>query len=210
MRPRRHHQSQDPSEGSRTPRGSSEDRARLRSPHLTVRPVTRETWDDFVRLFEARGGPHHCWCSPYRFRNAHEMSDLEKKAALRALVEDDTPIGVLGYDGDQPVAWCSVAPRESYLRLERSRTMPRVTPAATPTWTVLCFFVARSHRGQGVTRALLRGAAAYARACGAAVVEGYPFDSAGISSTHRGHSRVFQAARFRPQGRRWALGSTRG
>jgi hypothetical protein len=52
---------------------------------------------------------------------------------------------------------------------------------------------------------LLQGAIAYARAQGAKVLEGYPFDSAGISSTHRGHSKVFKKAGFRRDGRRWYL-----
>jgi GNAT superfamily N-acetyltransferase len=172
---------------------------------IRVRPVTGDNWDAFARLFEARGGPHYCWCTVYRFANAHQMKPAEKKAAMERLVLDATPIGVLAYEDEQPVGWCSIAPRETYLKLQRSRTMPRVTRPDTPTWTVLCFYVARSHRHCGVTRALLRGALAYARAQGAKVVEGYPFDAAGISATHHGHSSVFRALRFRQDGRRWFL-----
>jgi GNAT superfamily N-acetyltransferase len=172
---------------------------------LVVRPVTDETWEDFTGLFAARGSPHYCWCTPHRFRDAHEMSNDEKKRGMHRLVAGGTPIGVLAYRGDQPVGWCSVAPRESYVKLQRSRTMPRVTPTETSTWTVLCFFVPRTDRGQGITHALLRGAIAYARSRGAQVVEGYPFDTAGVTSTHRGHSSVYQAAGFRQDGRRWSL-----
>jgi GNAT superfamily N-acetyltransferase len=175
------------------------------SRRYEVRPVTSENWQDFERLFEARGGPHYCFCTPYRFRDAHEMSDIQKKTGMRRLVTDGTPIGVLAYEGEEPVGWCSIAPRETYVKLARSRTMPRVTPSETSTWTVLCFFVPRTHRGRGLTRALLRGAIAYARERGATVIEGYPFDTAGISSTHRGHSSIFKAARFGRQGSRWAL-----
>jgi hypothetical protein len=52
---------------------------------------------------------------------------------------------------------------------------------------------------------LLRGAISYARAEGAKILEGYPFDSAEISSTHRGHSKVFKEAGFRRDGPRWFL-----
>jgi len=82
--------------------------------------------------------------------------------------------------------------------------MPRVTRPDEPTWTVMCFFVPRDHRGEGVTRALVEGAIEYARAEGAAVLEAYPFDTAGISSTHRGHSSVFAAAGFTRDGLRWS------
>ena len=133
------------------------------------------------------------------------MKKTEKKAAMRRLVTGGTPIGVLAYEGDAPIGWCSIAPRETYVKLARSRTMPRVTPLENATWTVLCFFVARPHREKGVARALLEGAVDYARAEGASVIEGYPFDSAGITTTHRGHSSIFKAAGFRSDGRRWAL-----
>jgi GNAT superfamily N-acetyltransferase len=74
--------------------------------------------------------------------------------------------------------------------------MPRVTSSETPTWTVLCFFVARPYRYQHIASAMLEAAVAYAREQGAMVVEGYPFDTAGITSAHRGHSRMFKALGF--------------
>lgn len=174
---------------------------------IDVRPVTRETWGDFVRLFEARGGPHYCWCAPYRFRDAQHLTSAQKKVRMEELVTAGTPIGVLAYDGGAPVGWCSIGPRETYVKLERSKVMPRKTPPETATWTVLCFYVARSHRGTGVARSLLRGAVAYARAQGAKVVEGYPSDTSGLSSRHHGHSSVFKPLRFRQDegDRRWAL-----
>ena len=122
---------------------------------------------------------------------------------MRTFVDSGVPIGVVACKGDEPVGWCSVAPRETYVRLARSRTMPRVTAPATSTWTVLCFFVARAHRKQRVAQALLEGAVAYARRQGAEVIEGYPFDASGITSTHRGHSALFQAAGFESDGKRW-------
>jgi GNAT superfamily N-acetyltransferase len=170
---------------------------------VDVRPVTAETWDDFARLFEAKGSPHYCWCTPFRVRGNPDLTSAERKAVTRRLVDAATPIGVLAYAGGEPVGWCSIAPRETYVRLESSRTMPRVTPPATATWTILCFFIARSRRGQGIPRALLDGAVRYAQKHGARVVEGYPFDSAGVSSTHRGHSSAFAAAGFRQDGKRW-------
>lgn len=170
----------------------------------TVRPVTTETWPDLVQLFTARGGPHYCFCTPYRVTGRRHVDAGEREAVLRDLVGRGTPVGVLAYDGAEPVGWCSVAPRESYARLARSRTMPRATPPESPTWTVLCFFVPRAARGRGLTRVLLDAAVDYARHQGAKVIEGYPFDTAGISATHRGHSSVFAAAGFTPDGRRWA------
>jgi GNAT superfamily N-acetyltransferase len=152
-------------------------------------------------LFSARGSPHYCWCTPYRFSEAQHLDADEKRERLKELVAHGTPVGVLAFAGKAPVGWCSIAPRETYLRLARSRTMPRMTDA--PTWTVLCFFVPRDRRGTGVTAALLAGALRYAKAKGAQEIEGYPYDTAGITSTHRGRSELFAGAGFVQEGKRW-------
>jgi hypothetical protein len=38
----------------------------------------------------------------------------ERKAAMEARVRGGVPIGILGYLGNEPVAWCSIAPRPTY------------------------------------------------------------------------------------------------
>ncbi|MDH3579317.1 MAG: hypothetical protein OEM91_01660 [Hyphomicrobiales bacterium] len=84
---------------------------------LAFRAVTRQTWSDLARLFEARGGPHYCWCMAWRKRPPEaKRGDASArkavlKSALEARVNAGTPIGILGYQGDTPVAWVSIAPR---------------------------------------------------------------------------------------------------
>jgi hypothetical protein len=36
---------------------------------------------------------------------------------MHELVKAGMPIGILAYDGRDPVGWCSIAPRETYGRL---------------------------------------------------------------------------------------------
>jgi GNAT superfamily N-acetyltransferase len=167
---------------------------------LRVAPVTQETLDDYQALFSARGSPHYCWCAVYRASGNPSTKQARRQVMMR-LIERGTPVGVLAYAGTEPIGWCSIAPRESYVKLERSRTMPRVSDA--PTWVVLCFFVRRAERGQGVSAKLLKGALSYARAHGARLIEAYPYDSSKTSATHRGHSRLFAAAGFQQEGTRW-------
>lgn len=121
---------------------------------------------------------------------------------MRRRIRSGTPVGLLAYVDDEPVAWCSVAPREAYDGLATSRTMPPVE--SRPTWSLLCFFVKRAHRRQGLASRLLEAAETYARSEGGKVLEAYPFDTAGLTSTHRGHSRIFQARGFERSGRRWS------
>ena len=99
------------------------------------------------------------------------------RRALRQLVGSGARPGLIAYRGREPVGWCALAPREEYARLERSRVMARVDEE--PVWSVVCFFVARSARGSGVTTALLRAAVDHARKRGARIIEGYPLDPGG-------------------------------
>ena len=56
------------------------------------------------------------------------------------------------------------------------------------------------HRGQGISRALLEGAVAYARANGALAVEGYPVDNRGekvdLTMAYVGTRSMFERAGF--------------
>jgi len=102
------------------------------------------------------------------------------KAQLKALVDSGRPPGLIGYRGKVPVGWVSIGPREDYARLARSPVMKPVD--GQPVWSVICFVVPTEYRGQGVARALLAGAVAYAKKCGARLIEAYPVDK-----PHRSH-----------------------
>lgn len=105
-----------------------------------------------------------------------------------------TPAGILGYCEDEPVAWCSVAPRETYAALERYRALPRIDD--TPVWSVVCLFVDRRFRRQGLTESLLRAAIDYARGHDAPAVEGYPVAPTAPSYRYMGTPDTFRRAGF--------------
>jgi len=96
------------------------------------------------------------------------------KRSLRRAVASGKPPGLLAYVGGESVGWCALAPRETYRRIENSRTLARVDDR--PVWSVVCFFIARPLRRRGLTVRLLREAARYARARGANILEGYPVE----------------------------------
>ena len=48
---------------------------------------------------------------------ASRSDSQAKKNALHEIVDSGTPVGILGYLDDEPVAWCSIAPRDSYRKL---------------------------------------------------------------------------------------------
>ena len=80
--------------------------------------------------------------------------------------------GVLAYRDGEPVGWCSIAPRAEFASLNRSRTLKPLDDE--PVWSIVCFYVHPSHRGEGLVAELLAGAVEWARGQGARTVEGYP------------------------------------
>jgi len=178
---------------------------------LRVLPLTPGRWPDLEAVFEARGCSvaRGCWCMAYRRRGAQPppppgvSRSRANRAALRALVDGETPPGLLGYLGDRPVGWIAIGPREAYARLERSPVMKPVDDRKV--WSIVCFVVPAEHRGRGVATALLAGALAYARDRGATTVEAYPVDRIGRSKDDRlwfGTKSMFDAAGFEEVARR--------
>ena len=128
---------------------------------------------------------------------------LRSKQALKALVAQDPPPGLLGYLGKTPVGWVSLGPRESYAKLAKSPTMKPID--RQPVWSVVCFVVPSEYRKQGVARELLAGAISYASARGVRLLEGYPVDKGEPSATEApwfGSKSMFDEAGFQEVARR--------
>jgi hypothetical protein len=96
------------------------------------------------------------------------------RLAFQSLVARGQVPGILAYKGEEPVAWCAVAPRETYSLLERSVNLARVD--TQPVWSIVCFFVARRHRKQGILTPLICAAVEHVRQQGGKTVEAYPSD----------------------------------
>jgi len=144
--------------------------------NLNFHPLTPERWDDFVKLFGERGACGGCWCMWWRLKR----SDFEKqkgginKEAMKKIVLSGKIPGLLAYNGDEPVGWCSSGPREDFSALERSRVLKRVDDE--PVWSVVCFFIAKPYRKMNLSLELLKASVEYAREKGAGIVEGYPIE----------------------------------
>jgi len=165
---------------------------------LEIQPVTPERWPDLEALFGKHGACGGCWCMWWRLTRSEFAKQLGQgnKEAFKGIVEAGEVPGLLAYADGWPVAWCSVAPRETFSALERSRTLKRVDDQ--PVWSIVCFFVAKSARGKGVMLKLLRAAVEYAKAHGAKIVEGYPIEPTGTLSGSSGFTGV--ASTFRQAG----------
>ena len=131
------------------------------------------------------------------------------KRALKSLVSKKRVPGVIAYAGRTAIGWCSFGPRAEFVRLERSRILKPVDDE--PVWSIVCLFVVKDYRKQGVSRKLIEGAAENARRRGASCIEAYPvepqkdpmppvFAFTGIASAYRkaGFSEVARRSPTRP------------
>lgn len=144
---------------------------------VVVQPLTAETWEALAELFREGGDPRWCWCQYWRLRSkdfgAAKVPELRERlrgqagAAPRA-----APPGLVAFDDDRAVGWVSLGPRDAYERIVRSRVIPKIDD--TPVWSIVCFAVSSSARGQGVGRALLDAAIDFARGRGVQTLEAYP------------------------------------
>ncbi len=166
---------------------------------LEFHPLTPDRWMDLETLFE-RHRNRTCWCMWWRLPRsefARQLGEANKRA-FKAIVESGEVPGVLAYEGGKPVGWCSIGPRESFPALERSWVLKRVDDE--PVWSIVCFFIARPFRRQGLMGGLLRAATEYARERGARIVEGYPVEPKGArlsgSQGFMGIASAFREAGF--------------
>jgi len=178
---------------------------------LRVEPLTPARWSDLEAIFKARGCAlaRGCWCMYYRQSGTRGSlpSGMSRsranRAGLRALVDAGRPPGLIGYRGREPVGWISLGPREEFAKLRRSPVMKPVDDK--PVWSIVCFVVPSACRRQGVARALLDGAIAYARARGASLLEAYPVDRTDRSKDDAmwfGARSMYEAAGFHVVARR--------
>ncbi|MFH1068780.1 MAG: GNAT family N-acetyltransferase [Candidatus Glassbacteria bacterium] len=137
-------------------------------------PLTPERWPDFERLFGPKGACAGCWCRWWRTtaREFEKNKGEGNRRAMKELVEAGVVPGVLAYDEGRPVGWCSVGPREDFVRFAGSRTLKPLDD--TPVWCIVCLFIEKGWRRQGLSVELIHSAVRFARSRGARVVEGYP------------------------------------
>ena len=112
----------------------------------------------------------------WRIGSAYQKnSSAKNKALFQAIVKSGPPPGLLASDGGVPVGWCQIAPRDGLPTMDRSYMLKRVDDK--PVWAISCLFVRKTHRGKGITPALIKAAVTFAAKSGARIVESYPVDT---------------------------------
>lgn len=104
-------------------------------------------------------------------------------------MDKDFPVGLLCYSNSEPIAWCSIAPRDSYRDLQGNKLLTNV-------WSLVCFFIKREFRQKGIIEELLKEAIKYAKSNGAKYVEAYPVDPDSPSYRFMGFKLTFDKMGF--------------
>ena len=160
--------------------------------NLKIQPVDQTNWSDFETLFKSKGGPSYCWCMAWRMTKdelKHNNSPSRKKF-IKQRVMSDTPIGLLAYSGKEAIAWCSIAPRDTYQRLGGDERLENV-------WSIVCFYIKKEFRDKGLVDVLIENAKKYAKKNGADYLEAYPVEPDSPSYRFMGFIKTFEKAEFK-------------
>ena len=154
---------------------------------LTIVPANEASWEDIQTVFGARGDPHRCQCQRFKMEPGESWASVgaeELGHRLRVQTECGHPrakttCGLVAYLDGEPVGWCAVEPRSHHPRLALKMRVPwegreDEDKSDESVWAVTCFVTRAGFRRRGISRALARAAADYARERGARAVEGYP------------------------------------
>lgn len=170
-------------------------------------PVTKENWKDFKNLFGEKGACAGCWCMYWRMRRKEydALRGSGTKRKMKNIVNGGTIPGILAYDNNEPIGWCSIAPREHFPVLDNSRVSKRIDDK--PVWSVVCFFIKKNYRKKGLSVELLNAAKKYVKNNKGKIIEGYPVEPIKGKTADvfawTGLASAFRKAGFKEIIRRW-------
>jgi GNAT superfamily N-acetyltransferase len=169
---------------------------------FNVKPLDKSTWPHFAQLVERHNGIWGgCWCMSFHTEGVgRTRTPGQNRSDKEARVCKGRAHAALVYDGKTCVGWCQFGPTDELPRIKHQRAY-REGLKALPDWRITCFFVDKSHRGQGVASAALAGALKEIARLGGGTVESYPEDVEGRSTSasflHNGTLTMFERQGFR-------------
>lgn len=98
------------------------------------------------------------------------------KRAIKDLVFNGKVPGLIFFLNGKPVAWCSIAPREDFTSLERSKILKRVNDKNV--WSIIYFFIHKQARSQSMHLKTIKGAVQYAK-----IIEAYSINPKKLKSS---------------------------
>jgi GNAT superfamily N-acetyltransferase len=169
---------------------------------IQIKQLTPELGPDYLSFFDHDAFVDNprwqsCYChfnhAPHEEKKWGERTGEENRAAVSDRISRGQMSGYLAYVDAKTVGWCNASPRSWMTTLEG------VPFAGAPekTGCVICFVIAKPHRGRGLARRLLEAACEGFRQQGFDYAEGYPLEVAGTdAANHHGTLSMFLKAGF--------------
>jgi GNAT superfamily N-acetyltransferase len=167
--------------------------------------------DDLQAVFGSRGTAANCQCQRYKLLPKESFNAIPVEVRGHRFREQTNcgdpgsaeTSGLVAYLDDRPVGWCAVEPRPAFGGLVRNGRIPWLArdeeKSDDSVWAVTCLFARVGFRRRGVSRALARAAAGFARDRGARAIEAYPLTHSNVlvEELHVGTCSTYAAAGFR-------------
>lgn len=174
---------------------------------LRIVPANLATAADLDTLYGKRGAARICRCQRYKLGPKESFRRVtDEGLRFRQLEqagcgdpEAESTSGLVGYLGDEPVAWCAVEPRADYQGLVRVFRVPwdgrDEDRSDRSIWAITCLFTRAGYRKRGISGEMAAAAVGFARDRGAAAVEAYPIVGAAMADElHYGTRATYSAA----------------
>lgn len=185
-------------------------------PELHTRPLDADSWP-FAELVEANNGVWGaCWCMgfhPEGFGDSAEANRIAKHERVCA----GTAQAALVFEDDRCLGWCQYGLPDHLTRIKSKKPYDAGADPNDPAdWRITCFYVGKGLRKRGVAGAALAGALDQIAAAGGGVVESYPEDITGATTSaaflHNGTLALFERHGVEPMRkivkRRWVVRRT--
>jgi GNAT superfamily N-acetyltransferase len=152
----------------------------------SIKRLGRDTWPDYVRLFEQDRMTSQCWCLNHRVQVQDLVIETEAKnimqswvcpkRTLRAVTADEVPSptvhGLLLYelteDTEEVIGWVGVEPLQTLIGHDCSQD------SQEGEWSIHCVYLLKSYRFKGLTQKLIVAAVELARDNGAKLISAFP------------------------------------
>lgn len=143
---------------------------------LGIYPLTKSRWNDFEKLFGEKGACGGCWCMWWRLKRSefNKSKGAGNKRKMKKLVNDKVVPGLLIYNKNEIIGWCSAAPREHFPVLENSRILKRIDDKKV--WSIVCFYIEKNYRGMGISTEIIKSIIDYLKKKRVKTIEGYPVE----------------------------------
>ena len=144
---------------------------------LSFKPLIADNFNDLIILFGEKGACGGCWCMWWRLKNKdyEQSKGIRNKELLENLISNSKPLGIIAYEKNNPIGWCSISPRKSLKRLETSKLFKPIDNLDV--WSITCLYVDKKIRNTGLSVRLINQASEFAFKKGATCIEAYPIHS---------------------------------